>query len=784
VHCTPVAHRGPPMTQRSTPTQPTSTTTPSRADEAAATRLRLATELANIVVWRHDLKADRVEFDAHGHKVLGIEPRPDGHTLAEARATTHPEDLPKLAAATALALATGEPTDVEVRHRRGDGVWRSMLVRRVVERDAAGEAIAFVGVTLDVTEQVEESRRAEQLALRLEAAAAAARIGIWTTVLGTHRTEWNAQMYELFDRPPAEGTPTLEAWLAGCVHADDAARVAATTRAFRRGELRAFELEFRSRRRDGRVRWMVLRADLDRNRLDPARAIGIAIDVTDRHEALDALHAASQRAALIARHAGIGTWETDAQGHIEVWDEQMWHLRGLAPRGVAPDTDERLSLMHPDDRARTLDFRPEMHGSPDATAYEFRIRLADGRYRWLASRSMPLHDEQGRFLRRVGVNWDVTETKESEAAKQQALLAERESEAKSQFLARMSHELRTPLNAVLGFTQLMQRELDQGHIGDAAAKLRHIRAAGEHLLTLVDDALDLSGLQAGSFALELLPVRIDEAVADTVPLVQALAAGHGVTLQCGVLEGTARADASRLRQALLNIMTTAVRHNRVGGGVAISSRAEGARVRLELRDTGRGFTDEQLAHLFEPFHRVDGEGTGIGLAIVKALVERMGGQITAASEPGRGTVFEIVLPRAEAAAAAVPNARRGQLLYIEDNSVNVLLVEELVKSLAGLAIASEPTGAAGVARARRLRPDLVLVDMQLPDFDGHEVLRRLRAQPETATVPCIALSANAMHDEIARALVSGFDDYWTKPIKFKPFIEALERRFPLLPPNG
>ncbi len=769
-----------------------------RSRDATVAQLKVATELVDLVIWRHDLVTDRIHYNDHGFKVLGIAPKADGLSLAEARARMHPDDVAKLAASSAHALATGVPIDVEVRHRRDDGTWRYMLVRSVIERDDAGAVIAFVGVTLDVTAQVEQSRRAEQLTRRLEAAAEAARVGIWTTVVGTLQTEWNAQMYELFDLAVSGGPPTLSEWLDRCVHADDVARVTQTTRAFLKRETRAFEIEFRIRTRDGRVRWMVLRADLDRSGLDPTRVFGIAMDVTERHDALDALHAASERAALIARHAGIGTWETDDHGPA-LWDAQMWQLRGLAPRPVALGREERLALAHPDDRAHVLDSNPELDGSARPTAYEFRVRLPDGSYRWLASRSAALQDERGKVIRRVGVNWDITEAKNAELARQQALLAERESQAKSQFLSRMSHELRTPLNAVLGFTQLLQLEAGSADAGDAhAIKLGHIRAAGEHLLTLIDDALDLSSLQSGTLRLDLRAVPLATAVAQAMPLVEALAETHRVTLQRGAIEGSVRADPTRLRQVLLNLLTNAIKYNRPGGRVVVDSAVDGEQVRMSVRDTGRGLNPEQLSHLFEPFNRLgvesEGiEGSGIGLTIVKALLEGMGGQIGAFSEAGRGTVFELVLPQAERAApapspaldvhaqmigAAPAPARSGSLLYIEDNSVNVLLVEELVRSLSGLGIVSEATGAAGVARARTLRPDLILVDMQLPDFDGFEVLRQLRSHAETAAIRCIALSANAMPDDIARGLAGGFDDYWTKPIRFKPFLEALDRLFP------
>ena len=775
-----------------------------RSRDDTAAQLRLATELADIVIWRHDLKTARVHYNEHGFKVLGLKHRPGGLSLAEARASTHPDDVPKLAASSAHALATGVPIDVEVRHRRGDGAWRYMLVRRVIERDTGGQVVAFVGVTLDVTAQVEQSRRAEQLARRLEAAAEAARIGIWTTVIGTRQTEWNAQMYELFDMVGSAEPPTLGAWIAGCVHPDDAARVTRTTRAFMMRETRAFEIEFRTRTRDGGVRWMVLRADMERSGIDATRVFGIAMDVTERHGALDALHAASERAALIARHAGIGTWETEGPGLPMRWDTQMWRLRGLQPRPVALGHDEWLALVHPDDRSLLQAANPDADVSPRAMAYEFRVRLPDGSYRWLASRSATLHDSGTGLVRRVGVNWDITEAKNAELARQQALLAERESEAKSQFLSRMSHELRTPLNAVLGFTQLLQLEPGPDRPPGEAAKLDHIRAAGEHLLTLIDDALDLSSLHSGTPRLDLQTVPVAAAVAQAMPLVEALAATHRVTLRHGALEGSVRADPTRLRQVLLNLLTNAIKYNRARGEVIVESRIDNSAaasngnvngmVRVVVRDTGRGLNAEQLTHLFEPFNRLgmesEGiEGSGLGLTIVKALVEGMGGEVGVSSQPGLGTVFEVTLPQAPARAAALPpgggadpataaRPRSGQLLYIEDNSVNVLLVEELVKSLSGLRIASEPTGAAGVARARALLPDLILVDMQLPDFDGFEVLRQLRAHPETRAIRCIALSANAMPDDIASGIDAGFDDYWTKPIKFKPFLDALDRLFP------
>jgi len=780
-----------------------------RTLDSAAAQLKLAVDMGNVVVWHHDLASDRLHYNERGYEVLGLPSRRDGLSLAEIRALTHPDDLPRILANAAEAAAGDVPVDVESRYRSTDGSWRTLLTRRVAQRSPAGALTGFVGVSLDVTDQVRQSRRAEQLAHRLEAAAAAGRMGLWTTRPGTAEVEWNTQMFELFDMV-GEPAPLWRDWLQRCVVRDDVARVKHATLEYLRNGQGDFEIEFRIRRRDGSPRWIVLRSSLEQ--ADDAdthadagsegegkrrRLFGIAMDVTERHAATTALHAASARAALIARSAGIGTWETTDVGAPAVWDDQMFHLRNLALRGMALNREERLALVHPDDLGVVVDAFAGRHGNNGPSEYEFRVRLPDGSYRWLASRSTLLRDEQGQPVKRVGVNWDVTEAKSAELARQQAALSARDNIAKTHLLSRVSHELRTPLNAVLGFTQLLQLEARTSATPGSLDKLGHIRAAGEHLLALIDDLLDLSSLEAGTLKLDPKPVAVAAAVREALPLVQQLAAEHRVHLRAGPLAGTAHADPTRLRQVLLNLLTNAIKYNRRDGEVVVDTLpgAQPGRVLLRVRDSGRGMRADQLAQLFEPFNRlgVDGEGidgSGIGLTIVKALVEGMKGRITVTSEPGRGTTFEVDLP-ARAAQVAVNTApagtpaprtgrkRSAQLLYIEDNEVNVLLVEELVRGVQGLRIMSEPTGTAGVARAASLHPDLILIDMQLPDFDGFEVLRRLRASSATAHTPCIALSANAMPEDIARAREAGFDDYWTKPVKLKEFVRALEQRFPL-----
>jgi PAS domain S-box-containing protein len=764
-----------------------------------STEFELAVDLAKIVIWRHDVKSDRVYWNDRAFEVLDMVPRPEGLTIAEAYTRMHPDDLGSLLAAAEKARETNRPVDQQARYLRSDGTWRTVLTRRCARRNEAGELVDFIGVALDITEQSEKNRHASELSKRLQIAAGAAGLGIWSRDPDSQHGEWNVQMFEITGRLPSLGVPTRHEWVEQIIHPDDRPRMRNAN-----AELRAtldvpVEQEYRVLRPDGEVRWLVNRARHEQ-RDGKSMLFGITIDVTERKLTESALRQAHERIALAVHGAGIGTWERDLARDTVLWDEQMYGLRGLSPHTEKPSDVLRFELAHPDDIDRILRLNAEAVRERRMCTYEFRSRMPDGSFRWFASRSVTVCDDAGVPVRQIGVNWDVHERVMAEAERQEKLIAQRESHAKSEFLARMSHELRTPLNAVLGFTQLLRLSPDA--VDETQRdKLGHIQSAGEHLLSLINDVLDLSSLESGQLKLDLQPVPLADVLAEAMALVESTARNLGVQLQVEPMDAVLKVDRIRTRQVLINLLSNAVKYNRSRGRVTISARPDGNQVLMRVADTGRGMTAEQLTHLFEPFNRLgmerEGiEGAGMGLAVVKALVERMGGSVDAQSEPGVGSCFEVRLPRnadeetaATGAMASVqrddagasprpPGSRSGQLLYIEDNPVNVLLVEELVRGHAGLRIESRLTGIEGVERARELRPDLILIDMQLPDIHGFEVLRRLRHLPETAHIPCIALSANAMPDDIARATAAGFSDYWTKPINFKAFLSALDRLFP------
>lgn len=763
---------------------------------ATSAQLQMAMDLGNIAVWRHDFRTNRIYSNNRAFEVVGIPHRLEGMALDEVREMIHPDDLPHVEAAAEQAMRTDRPVDMEARYRRTDGSWRYVLTRRMLRRNEHGDPIEFVGVALDVSEQVEETRQASEIAKRLEIAASAAGMGIWSRNPGTGRPEWNAQMFEIVGRSPALGPPSRHEWVEEIIHPDDRARMRNAQAEMLASNGTTVEHQYRIVRPDGVVRWLVNRS---RHEVRDGRSVlfGITMDITQRVETEAALRRANERIALATHGAGIGTWEHDLVTDTVQWDAQMFRLRGLDPDGGGDAKRLRIELAHPEDLPRIQAVNDESVRDRRMCTYEFRVRLPDGSYRWLASRSVPQLDSRGDVVRQVGVNWDIHERMTAEAERQDRLVAQRESEAKSQFLARMSHELRTPLNAVLGFAQLL--ELGGRLDDEQLEKLGHIHGAGEHLLALINDVLDLSSLDQGQMKIDLQAVPLADVAREALPIVQSLVRRHDVGIALGPLDGVARGDRTRIRQVLINLLTNAIKYNRPQGQVTVTSRVTDDAVELTVGDTGRGMTPQQLNQLFEPFNRLgverEGiEGTGIGLAVVKGLVQRMAGSIAVESEPGEGTRFTVRLPRQPEAAAprAVatsgdtalaprPRTRPGQLLYIEDNPINQLLVEELVRSHTDLAIESCATGLAGVERAARLRPDLVLIDIQLPDIDGFEVLRRLRAEPATAGVPCIALSANAMPEDIARALGAGFEDYWTKPIAFGAFLAALGARFPAPP---
>jgi signal transduction histidine kinase/ActR/RegA family two-component response regulator len=373
--------------------------------------------------------------------------------------------------------------------------------------------------------------------------------------------------------------------------------------------------------------------------------------------------------------------------------------------------------------------------------------------------------------------------------------AEQANHAKSEFLSSMSHELRTPLNAVIGFAQLLQSESNLSP--QQQENVEDILKAGRLLLELINEVLDLSRIEAGKLEFSIDQVPLQEVFASALALIQHQADKHGIAIDYD--ETCARgiqvhADYTRTRQVLLNLLSNALKYNREGGRVALACSETGeGMVRVCVSDTGKGIAAEKMPYLFEAFNRLGAEasgieGTGIGLVITRQLVEMMGGCIEVESSENEGSRFCFELPRiasADVAMMSTPAKKAAKeekevllsgghtVLYIEDNPVNLKLVTQLISRKTQLHLLTSAEPVHGLHLAEERRPDLILLDINLPEMSGYEVLQRLRAMEATRDIPVVALSANAMEADLSRGKQAGFDGYLTKPINVHEFFRVL-----------
>jgi len=407
-----------------------------------------------------------------------------------------------------------------------------------------------------------------------------------------------------------------------------------------------------------------------------------------------------------------------------------------------------------------------------------------------------LRDDDGALIGYLLIGTDNSARKRVESELHAAMAAaDAANRAKSDFLSSMSHELRTPLNAVLGFAQLLETGTPPLTVTQRRS-IDQILKAGWYLLELINEVLDLALIESGRLTLSNEPVSLAEVLAECRAMIEPQARQRGIDMSFPSFGAPVfvKADRTRIKQVLINLLFNAVKYNRPEGAVSVDFAAAGSHsIRLSVRDTGVGLSPEQLAQLFQPFNRLGKEagteeGTGIGLVVTKRLVELMGGNIGVTSTEGAGSIFWIELPVAAApllalmqdahAATLAPLVPDGRplrtVLYVEDNQANLEVVAQLIGRRQDLRLLTAMDGQLGVEYARACVPDVILMDINLPGLSGTAAMQLLRADPATAHIPIIALSANAVPRDIEQALAAGFFNYVTKPIVVARFMDALD----------
>ena len=528
----------------------------------------------------------------------------------------------------------------------------------------------------------------------------------------------------------------------------------------------------------------------------PYKYVSARTDIT-------ALRQSERRLYVSQEFANIGTWDWNILTGKLFWSDRIWPLFGYDKKDTDTTYDNFIAAIHPDDQKRVSDAINTCVEKGDKYDIEHRVVWPDGSSHWLHEQGDVVRDKNNIAIHMLGVVQDITLRKNNE----QALIAateeaENANRAKSQFLSSMSHELRTPMNAIMGFSQVLQLESAQPLSSSQKESVNEILKASEHLLQLINEVLDLSKIDAGRIDLSIENVLLGEVITESLQLISPLADKRGIEITIQdehnkiTLEELLaqkliiRADHTRIKQVILNLLSNAVKYNIENGKIILKyAPVEDHQIRISIIDTGKGLTHDEQSQLFTAFNRLGAEnsnieGTGIGLVITRNIVELMGGYIGVESTLGEGSIFWFDLP----AGSVIPSESeydknsRAQpdemaklkvgtsILYIEDNPANLRLVTRLLSRLPNIHMWSAHEPLLGLELATEHQPDLILLDINLPGINGFEVLEHLRARDETQSIPVIAISANAMPQDISKGLNAGFDDYITKPINISSFL--------------
>ena len=694
----------------------------------------------------------------------------------------HPEDREEVFTTWERVTSQGLDFDHPFRAVRPSGEVVHVRARGRPVTLPDGSTGGYVGSVDDITQELVTRRQLQASNDFLARAEQIAGVGAWRFNLETREVEWTGQTRRIHDLPPdyqPQGDEHLRFF------APEHQELIRTTalRCMETGE--PWDLQLPMTTAKGRPVWVRSIGQIEFRNGKPHAFVGALQDITESRLARAAVERSEERLHRALEGSGLALWDLDVPAETIYLSEQWSVMLGGEPKETRCTSRELLELVPAEDMPRIQQaLVAVLQDGSQRYVVQHRVRRRDGSLIWIHSEGRVAdRDAEGAPLRMVGTNRDITQSRQAE---QELRLARDEADAanraKSQFLATMSHEIRTPLNGIIGMTKLL---LDEPLSPEVRRHADLVDRSAHSLLALVNDILDVSKIEAGQMEIERVPFDLHELVQDLATLYRLRATEKSLLFRVRLDPDVPQhvvADPTRLRQVLVNLLGNALKfttHGWIGLDVKATRESAAAVLQFTVADTGIGIPADVQPQLFTRFMQADSStsrkfgGTGLGLAIVRQLVDLMGGVVEVSSTPGRGSRFTVTLPVLMAEEPAptsawqdlLPAARGARILVAEDNPTNQVVAFGMLRKLGYEDVSVANDGAEAFDMARREAYDVILMDCQMPEMDGYESTRRLRAAGVTSAI--VAMTANAIKGDRERCIEAGMNDYLTKPIDIK-----------------
>ena len=759
-------------------------------------RLKLATDASGIGMWFWDLVEDVVEWTELGKAIFGLTADEESN-FQKCLEMIHPEDRHLVRSKLAAALANQTQYSIEYRVIRADDSvsWIAAKGRGVYNQDS--EAVSMIGTVQDISDRKETDRRLKQNEQLLQLALKNAKAGLWDWDLIAQEITWSPENYELYGIDTSIKPLRYQDW-EHTLHPEDLAASNVEIQKVLSGESKELGVEFRIVHPQKGIRWILGVGDVTCNQKgEPIRLSGINLDITSLKETEAAFQRSKQdlkqrehELELITEIIPQQIWTAGKDGHIDYINQRWQNYTGLDLAQMR--LKGWATIVHPEDFSAVRESWIKSIQTGTNFNIEARLRNADGTYRWFLSKARPLLDEEGQIIKWYGTNTNINRIKElEEKLRQQTKDLIYANQLKDDFLAIVSHELRTPLNPILGWAQLLAAgKLDSDRIAQGIAIIeRNARLQAQ----LIDDLLDVSRILRDKLKLNKTPLNLEFIIRSAISTVQLPAEAKSIAIET-VFEpniGQVLGDAGRLQQIVWNLIANAIKFTPANGRVFVTLKRINTQAVIEVKDTGKGIEPKFIPYVFDRFRQENSANTrefgglGLGLAIVKHLTELHGGTVAVSSLGlNRGATFSVKLPLMNLPIsesinvnsfddAVRSNRFAGLTMLVVDDEADSLDILTLVLQQEGAEVISATSALEALEVLNRITPDLIVSDIGMPDTDGYALIKQIRALPQGANIPAIALTAYAAEIDTQQSLDAGFQAHLAKPINIPLSLDTI-----------